>query len=50
MRMALQNQGVATINRAIDSTIITELGQATQDTGTATTMSLDLIMRLAPAS
>lgn len=45
MRMALQNQGVATINRAIDSTIITELGQATQDTGTATTMSLDLIMK-----
>lgn len=45
MRRALQVQGVATINRAIDSAILTELANATQNTGTAVEGSLDLTMK-----
>jgi hypothetical protein len=43
MRRALQIQGVATINREVDSAIITELGNATQDANSSTAEgSLDL--------
>lgn len=44
MRRALQIQGVATINRAIDAQILTELATATQDTGSAVEGSLDVTM------
>lgn len=43
-RRIMQETTMAVLNRKIDSDIITELSNATQDSGTAATMSLDLVM------
>lgn len=43
-RRLMQETTMAVINRKIDDDIITELNTATQDTGTAVTATLDLVM------
>lgn len=43
-RRIMQDTTMGVINRKIDSDIITELNTATQDTGAATTASLNLVM------
>lgn len=43
-RRILQEQSMAVMNRKMDSDIITELGNATQDTGPAAAASLDMVL------
>jgi hypothetical protein len=43
-RRIMQETSMGVVNRKLDTDIITELGNATQDTGAATTASLNLVM------
>lgn len=43
-RRLMQETSMAVVNRKIDDDVITELNTATQDSGTAATASLDLVM------
>jgi hypothetical protein len=43
-RRIMQETSMGVVNRKLDTDIITELGNATQDTGVATTASLNLVM------